>query len=217
VITSEDDLEPRRRGFLRLRPVSLDLGDVFVQVFAVALGVVVGFAVTSWSEHRHEQALLRETVENIVAEIRANQTGLREVMAEHAKQVSTLNAAVAQSQNSRTLSFSDARKVLNSSTHFSENIPLGIAWQIAQTDQGLTLLPYQDRYDLAWIYELQTFYIQAETRYESSLLNLTEPASGNYFLEAVNMSNQLGSVVATEKRLDDEYTKALAKAQKEFP
>lgn len=66
--------------FLRLEPVALDLGDVLVQVIAVALGVILGFAETAWNGHLHQQSLLRQTVATIVDELRSNQSGMRVVM-----------------------------------------------------------------------------------------------------------------------------------------
>jgi hypothetical protein len=99
---------------------------------------------------------------------------------------------------------------------FPENVPLAIAWQIAQTDQGLTLFPYQDRYDLAWIYQLQTIYYQDEERYNNAIFSLTRPADGNYFLNTVNFANELQAIVSMERKLDGEYTQAIAKAKSEF-
>ena len=66
--------------FLRPEPVALDLGDVLVQVIAVALGMILGFAATAWNGHLHQQALLRQTVATIVDELRSNQSGMRVVM-----------------------------------------------------------------------------------------------------------------------------------------
>ncbi|MBD5656306.1 MAG: hypothetical protein IAI50_14165 [Candidatus Eremiobacteraeota bacterium] len=203
-------------GFFKLRPLDLDLGDVIVQVVAVALGVILGFAVTSWNERAHQRALLRETVATIVGELRSNQAGMREVTAEHAKSFAILRQLVGRASATPTITFADARAALRNTGNFRENVPLSIAWQIAQTDQGLTLLPFDDRYDVAWIYQVQTLYYEREERYESSLVTLTESPSGNYFLEVADLANQLQAVVATERRLDELYTNGIAHAKKEF-
>jgi hypothetical protein len=101
-------------------------------------------------------------------------------------------------------------------SEFGENIPLSIAWQIAQNDQGLTLLPYDDRYDLAWIYELQNFYYASEQRFVNLLFTQSEPPDGNYGFTVSAAVHELDSIVATEHRLDGLYTAAARRAHAEF-
>jgi hypothetical protein len=206
-----DETNTRRRRFLEFRPVSLDLGDVIVQIVAIALGVVLGFGVTAWTERVRQRALFHDTVGTIVNELKSNQAGLRTVMQEHAKleldTVKTLTAA------HQTLSLDQARGMLRK-RKFSQNIPLAIAWQIAQADQGLALLPFDDRYNLAWVYQLQTVYYDAEQRFLNSLLTFHDVPGGNYFIEMAGLGNQLSAVVSAEQQLDDAYTKAIKESQK---
>lgn len=96
------------------------------------------------------------------------------------------------------------------------NVPLGIAWQIAQNDQGLTLFPYHERYDLAFIYQLQTFCYQREQRYNEMILSISEPPNDNFYFEVVDLANQLQSVVGVERQLDVLYAKALQRAASEY-
>ena len=209
--------DPAKRGrprFFEVRPLSFDAGDMLVQIVAVALGVVIGFAVTSWNEQLHQRKLLRETVENIASELQSNQTGMRVVTKEHAKFAADLAALVAPPRTS--VSLNEARRVLRAAGPFRVNVPLGIAWQIAQSDQGLTLLPYSDRYSLAWIYQFQTVYYNAEERVQSSLLNVTESPNGNYYFQALNLANQERSVVSAERQLDGLYTQAIKEAKQRF-
>ena len=201
--------------FLRLEPVALDLGDVLVQVIAVALGVILGFAATAWNEHLHQQSLLRQTVANIVDELRSNQSGMRVVMGRHASTAATLAKLAERGRSSTRISLSDARVVLRRA-NAETNVPLGIAWQIAQNDQGLTLFPYHERYDLAFIYQLQTFYYQREQRYDEMILSISEPPNDNFYFEVVDLANQLQSVVGVERQLDVLYTKALQRAASEY-
>jgi hypothetical protein len=202
-------------GFFKFRPVHVDLGDVLVQILAVALGVILGFAVTAWTEQVRQRSLLRETVGNIVTELRSNQDGMRQVTAQHARSAAQLAAFSKRSKHAQTVSLNDAETVLAPHS-FPVNIPLGIAWQIAQNDQGLTLLPYEDRYDLAWIYQVQIVYYEAEQRYENSLLTVAEPRDGNYYIEIVDLANQVQAVVGIERKLDDLYTNAIKRAAHEF-
>jgi hypothetical protein len=208
-------MEMPKTGFFRLRPLDLDIGDVLVQIVAVALGVILGFAVTSWNEREQDRRLLHETVGNIVAEISANQTGMHDVLGPHAHSLKQLAALVKRAGKTRSISFDEAHSMVDGT--FPRNVPLSIAWQIAQSDRGLTLLPYDDRYSLAWVYELQSIYYDAESRYSDSLLTLSEPPNGNYYFQIVDLTNQLSAVVATEQQLNQLYTQTLAKAKKEFP
>jgi hypothetical protein len=210
------DKTERPSGFFRLRPFDLDLGDVIVQIVAVALGVMLGFAATAWSERNHQRALLHETVGNIVDELSSNKDGMSHVTAEHARTLTVLLTLAKGSAQSAHISLAEARKAVREVGKMPVNVPLEIAWQIAQTDQGLTLLPYQDRYSLAWVYEVQNIYYQKEERFENSVLTLSESPSGNYFFQIADLANQMASVVNTERQLDDLYTKALQRAKTEF-
>jgi hypothetical protein len=200
-----------RRAFFEIKPMSLDLGDVLVQMFSIAIGVVLGFSVTSWTDHLRQRSLFHDTVGTIVSEITSNQSGLRVVMKEHAEVSGLLLHAMKSSK--RSVSLDDVRRLLTPEHPFSKNIPLAIAWQLAQTDQGLTLLPFSDRYDLAWLYQLQIEYYAAEQRYENSLLSFHDVAGGNYYIEMTDLTNQFLSVVASERLLDAAYTKALTEAR----
>jgi hypothetical protein len=205
-----------RGRFFTLKPVSIDLGDAIVQVLAVALGVIIGFAVTSWSEREHQKALLHATVGNIVSELRSNQHGMQQVLASHASGVRNLRTLVLSARKTRSITLAQGIRALGDVGQFRLNIPLAIAWQIAQGDQGLTLLPYDDRYDLAWVYQLQDFYYQAELRFNNTMLTVSESPSGNYYFQAVNLLNQEQSVVATESTLMSLYSKTIAHLQKGF-
>jgi hypothetical protein len=189
---------------------------VLVQVFAVALGVVIGFGVSSWNERERQKSLLRATVGNIVAELSSNQTGMQQVRKEHARSAAALAALAIGARASRTITIQQGTKALAAGGQYRENIPLAIAWQIAQSDQGLTLLPYEDRYELAWVYQLQAVYYQAEERYQNSLFTVSAAPDGNYYFQAVDFANQAQEVIATESRLDDLYTTEIKHLRKQF-
>lgn len=189
---------------------------MLVQTVAVALGVILGLGATGWSERVHQRALFHETVANIVQELSSNQNGMHRVTVDHAKALAILERLNARGRGSKTISLALATAALKKMGNFPENVPLAIAWQIAQNDQGLTLLPYDDRYDLAWIYQLQTIYYENEERYKNSLLSLSKPPDGDFSFEVANLTSQLHAVVLLEGQLDGEYTQALAKAKREF-
>ena len=128
----------------------------------------------------------------------------------------TLRTLVAGAGRSRSISLTQGIRALRDVGQFRLNIPLAIAWQIAQGDQGLTLLPYDDRYDLAWVYQLQDFYYQAELRFNNTMLSVSEPPNGNYYFQAVNLLNQEQSVVSTEGSLMTLYSKTIAHLERGF-
>jgi hypothetical protein len=214
--TGDESETPRADRFLRLRPIHVDLGDVLVQIVAVGLGVTLGFALTSWNERVHESGLLHATVGNVVAELSSNQSGMHGVLGDHAKAASTLLALLASAKASKSITLEQGSHALGVAGHFRENVPLSIAWQIAQNDQGLTLLPYQDRYDLAWVYQLQSAYYQTEQQYRTSLLTLAESPNGNYYFQAGDLTNQIQSVVEVERQLDVLYTHEIKHLRDEF-
>jgi hypothetical protein len=203
----------RQPRFFRLRPFDLDLGDVLVQTVAVALGVILGFAVTAWSERNHQRTLLHETVANIVDELKSNKDGMAHVTAEHASAAKNLKDLVNKARPSRHVDLADFTKALRP---MRVNIPLGVAWQISQNNQGLTLLPYDERYALAWVYEVQALYYQEQEQYDNALLSLSESPDGNYYFQVVDLANRMGSVVGIERQLNDLYSEALKRAATEY-
>jgi len=201
-------------GFLRFRPLGLDLGDMLVQVVAVALGVILGFGATSWNEHAHERQLLHSTVQNIVAELASNDSGMSVVVHDHAASAAELAALAKSARASAFIPLATAKSALRS-RGFGVNIPLDVAWQIAQSDQGLALLPYKDRYDLGWIYQLQRYYFTAEDRYRTSLMTLSEPANGNFYFEIADLANQMGAVVLAERQLAGLYKTEIERVRRD--
>jgi hypothetical protein len=199
---------PRR--FLEIKPVSLDLGDVLVQIIAVALGVVLGLGVTSWTTHLHERALFHDTVGTIVGELKSNRDGVRALMKEHAVYLSALQTSLAHSNQTVSLKAAGAMLKKHSARM---NLPLAIAWQIAQSDQGLTLLSFEDRYNLAGVYQLQEVFYEDEQRLGNTLYSFHDVPGGNYYLEMVTIANQMSAIVAAEQQLDAKYTEALKESQ----
>jgi hypothetical protein len=126
----------------------------------------------------------------------------------HASTAATLAKLAERGRASTQISLSAARVVLRRA-NAETNVPLGIAWQSAQNDQGLTLFPYHERYDLAFIY-------QRKQRYDEMILSISEPSNDNFYFEVVDLANQLQSVVCVERQLDVLYAKALQRAASEY-
>jgi hypothetical protein len=197
--------------FLRIRPIRLDLGDVLVQIVAVFLGVICAFAVNSWQTHNAERALLHATLRGIVIEIESNRDSLRVVKVRHAIALRALVGIVHNARESNFVSSSELLKTLQARANFGTNVPLEIAWQIAQSDQGLALLSYDDRYTLAEVYQVQAAFAESERRYGGSLLSIPQSPTNNYYVEAVDLADQANVVVLGEKQLEELYTDALRK------
>ncbi len=103
--------------------------------------------------------------------------------------------------------------MLHARSAFGINAPLDIAWQIAQSDQGLSLLSYDTRYTLAEVYQVQATFYEAEQRYGNSLLTIRQSPTDNYFVETLDLANQANVVVSAETQLDLLYTEALRKVR----
>jgi hypothetical protein len=197
--------------FLRLRPIRIDLGDVLVQIVAVFLGVICAFGVNAWQTHDAEQTLQRATLAGVIAEIRSNQASLRTVIADHATARNALYGLLVKARTTRFVSLTDLLLTLKNRGAFSVNMPLDIAWQLAQSSQGLSLLSYDDRYTLAALYKTQGMFYEAEQRYGDTLLSIRQSPTDNYFIDTIDRTNQVNVVVKVETELDREYSEALKK------
>ncbi|HTA39832.1 MAG TPA: hypothetical protein VK760_12185 [Candidatus Acidoferrales bacterium] len=197
--------------FLRMRPLRIDLGDVLVQIIAVFLGVICAFGVNSWQTRNSEQALLRATLRGIVVEIQSNHDSLQTVKARHATSLRALMGLLVKARTTKYISITDLLLTLKNRGEFGINAPLDIAWQIAQSNQGLSLLSYDDRYTLAALYRTQGVFYDAERRYGDTLLSIRQSPTDNYLIETIDLANQANVVVVAETQLDALYTDALKK------
>jgi hypothetical protein len=197
---------------MRIRPLRLDLGDVLVQIVAVFLGVVCAFGVNAWQTHNSERALFQQTIGGIIVEIQSNRESLRAVKGRHAVALHALGALLHKARGTAFISREDLVKTLQTHTaSFGANVPLDIAWQIAQTDQGLLLLSYDDRYTLAEVYQVQAAFTESLKRLGNSLLSIPESPTNNYYIETLDLADQANVVVLGEAQLEALYTEALRK------
>ncbi len=199
--------------FLRIRPIRLDLGDVLVQIVAVALGVICAFAVNSWETRHNREVLQRATQSGIVSEIDSNRANLRDVMVHHTITLHALESLLQKARATKFVSSIDLFTTMHARGAFGLDVPLDIAWQIAQSDRGLSLLSYDTRYTLAEVYQVQASFYDAERRYGDSLLSIRQSPTDNYFIETLDLANQANVVVIAETQLDDLYTEALRKVR----
>ncbi len=197
---------------MRIRPLRLDFGDVLVQIVAVFLGVVCAFAVNAWQAQNSERALFRATMVSIVSEIESNQQSLRVVREQHAESAQALSRLIIAARRSRFVSGDDLLKTLQRD-RFGTNVPLDIAWQLAQGDRGLNLLSFENRYTLAEVYQVQAAFYASEKRLGDSMLSIPQSPTNNYFIEALDLADQANVVVLAENQLDGLYTKALRKVR----
>jgi hypothetical protein len=196
---------------MRIRPLRLDFGDALVQVVAVFLGVVCAFAVNAWQAQNTERALFTTTMASIVSEIESNQQSLRVVRGRHAKSARALRSLIIASRKDRFVSDEDLLRTLRANNGFGTNVPLDIAWQLAQSDQGLSLLSFENRYTLAEVYQVQAIFYSSEKQLGDSMLAIPQSPTNNYFIEALDLADQANVVVLAEAQLDGLYTKALRK------
>lgn len=198
---------------MRIRPLRLDFGDALIQVVSVFLGVVCAFAVNAWQAQNTERALFKTTMASIVSEIESNQQSLRVVRGQHAKSARALTSLIIASRKDRFVSDEDLLKTLRANNSFGTNVPLDIAWQLAQSDQGLNLLSFDNRYTLAEVYQVQAIFYASEKQLGDSMLSIPQSPTNNYFIEALDLADQANVVVLAETQLDGLYTKALRKVR----
>ena len=195
---------------MRIRPLRLDFGDALVQIVAVFLGVVCAFAVNAWQAQNSQRALFKATMASIVSEIESNQQSLRVVREQHAESAQALRRLVVAGRKGRFVSGDDLLKTLQRD-RFGTNVPLDIAWQLAQSDQGLSLLSFDNRYTLAEVYQVQAAFYASEKQLGDSMLSIPQSPTNNYFIETLDLADQANVVVLGETQLDGLYTKALQK------
>jgi|GEM_PF-3222530 len=193
---------------MRIRPLRLDFGDALVQIVAVFLGVVCAFAVNAWQAQNSQRALFKATMASIVSEIESNQQSLRVVREQHAESAQALRRLVVAGRKGRFVSGDDLLRTLQRD-RFGTNVPLDIAWQLAQSDQGLSLLSFDNRYTLAEVYQVQAAFYASEKQLGDSMLSIPQSPTNNYFIETLDLADQANVVVLGETQLDGLYTKAL--------
>jgi hypothetical protein len=198
---------------MRIRPLRLDFGDALIQVVAVFLGVVCAFAANAWQAQNAERALFHTTMASIISELDSNQQSLRVVRGQHARSARALRSLIIASRKERFVSEEDLLQTLRANNSFGTNVPLDIAWQLAQTDQGLSLLSFDDRYTLAEVYQVQAIFYASEKQLGTSMLSIPQSPTNNYFIEALDLADQANVVVLAESQLDGLYTKALRKVR----
>ncbi len=198
---------------MRIRPLRLDFGDALIQVVAVFLGVVCAFAVNAWQAQNTQRTLFQTTMASIIGEIESNQQSLRVVRGQHAKSARALRSLIITARKDRFVSVGDLLRTLQANNSFGTNVPLDIAWQLAQSDQGLNLLSYENRYTLAEVCQIQAVFYASEKHLGDSMLSIPQSPTNNYFIEALDLADQANVVVLAESQLDGLYTKALRKVR----
>jgi hypothetical protein len=148
-----------------------------------------------------------------VSEIESNQQSLRVVRGQHAKSARALTSLIVASRKDRFVSEGDLLRTLRANNSFGTNVPLDIAWQLAQSDQGLSLLSFDNRYTLAEVYQVQAIFYASEKQLGDSMLSIPQSPTNNYFIEALDLADQANVVVLAETQLDGLYTKALRKVR----
>ncbi|MGN6788326.1 MAG: hypothetical protein ACTHJP_02180 [Rhodanobacteraceae bacterium] len=73
-----DAASPRRKRWRWLRREAIDLGDVFVQFFAVVIGILLALFINSRVTERQQQSAVSEAVRAIRTELAANRVALHQ-------------------------------------------------------------------------------------------------------------------------------------------
>lgn len=95
-------------------------------------------------------------------------------------------------------------------------IPQSTAWRIAQSNEGLGLLPYADRARLTGIYDLQDFYYEMEQQFTDQLTPTTLSPDGNFYLVLLSCESRLEDLTVAEDELARSYSRETASLRSAF-
>lgn len=140
----------------RLEPVSRaerwrsTLYDLFLEAFAVVLGVSVALAVGAWQERRAEAARAEQARQSLVEEVRANRALVEASRAYHAGVLDSLQGYVRRAATPPPHLF--AQGFVHPAQLFTT------AWMAAAATDALSLLDYADVLALSRLYAAQQRY-----------------------------------------------------------
>jgi hypothetical protein len=147
---------------MRIRPLRLDFGDALVQVVAVFLGVVCAFAVNAWQPQNTERALFRRRWRASSARSSRISRAYAPCGGQHAKSARALTSLIVATRKDRFVSDEDLLRTLRANNSFGTNVPLDVARQLAQSDEGRSLLLFDNRYMLAEVNQTQAIFCASE-------------------------------------------------------
>lgn len=192
-----------RDGKSRLR-IKIELGDVVVEIVSIVVAILLALGVNTWQARIHRRAVLRNNVANIVAEIRRNARLLAPLERKHVAVDRRLQSVYLRAGNSEAVSSGRFMAVLQRAAPTGLGVLQiqDIAWQIAQQDNALALMPYEQRAQLTALYARQQ---DLRANYSRTLNAIEGLSSRNAYFTLRATVLSFGDVVAAEADLMRDY------------
>lgn len=190
----------------------IEPGEVVLEIFSIVVAILLALAVNSWQQRLHDERTLRASLANIANEMQINQRFVDHYRPHHLAVYRAFGALLSRRSQDRVVSFGEfIGLVERSSPRGIGGVSLqDIAWRIAQTDQGLSLMFYRERTQVAEIYEIQSARRGALERYVQILSAPTLQPKDNFYFVALATYLALGDLVSAEDELGSQYTRELA-------
>lgn len=195
--------------FAARRLTGLPWATLAVEFVAIALSVMLGFAVTEWREGRREEALRRETLENFRAELRANRARAAEALPYHEAMLERARGVLNGGGVDTLRHIGQAMRAVGWRGPGGAYLA-GTALRAAESTGSLGLLDFETAGAVADVYEMQATLDEFRTRF------LTQSAYNPATYDHANVEEALwvmmiyfDATTGTEKALLPLYDRAL--------
>jgi hypothetical protein len=189
----------------------IDPADLIVEVFSIVVAILLAFALNQWHETLKTQSAVQASLANIADEVRGNQRTLESTMPHHQHLLAALKARYG-AGTPRAVGITEFFHSLRELNPGGIRLFGGetLAWDIAKNSPAFTSVPYALRVVLERTYREQEHVSGFATRIADDI-HVSDAVVPNYLGMTVNVENDLSAITASEKRLDHDYTQALAK------
>ncbi len=193
--------EPHRFRF------EIDLGDVVIEIVSIVVAILLALGVHAWQTRVGREARLHAAVENVARELARNRLLLAPLAARHRRVEARLLAAyrAAAANRSYTQDQLDRLEDRIAPRGFGVLQVQSIAWQIAQSDRALGLMPYDRRAALTAIYLRQGDLKRAYASFIALVQRGSLLAPRNAYGELRALVGTFGDVVAAEDDVLHDY------------
>jgi len=197
-------VEARRRG------IRIDPSDLLLEIVSIVIAILLALAVNRWQEGLAHNRTLHESLLNVRQEIVSNRATLEKTVPLHQRVATAFLTFVSKRPEGAPLTFAQVFQL------FHRTAPLGfqpvhgddIAWQIAQSTQAVSYMPYETRAALTRVYDEQTALYSAQQRFVDTAFSPSAP-SNDYYPAAFAAALWLGDVANDESELLRRYETAL--------
>jgi hypothetical protein len=197
-------MEAKRRG------IRIDPSDLALEIVSIVIAILLALAVNRWQEGLAHERTLHESLVSIRQELVDNRAALTQRMALHRRVAGAFMHFVTVHQPPDVVTFPDVYRIFRTAAPrgFQPVRGVDIAWQVAQSSQALTFMPYATRVTLTGVYDEQNSLYMAELRFLDAAFS-PSAASKDYYVQAFAAALWLIEVTNAESELLRRYDAAL--------